>query len=87
METLLEMKNISKSFPGVKALDNVSFDVRAGEVIALAGANGAGKSTLLKILTGVYSEMKAMLRSLGRPCILKRLMREKSTESRRSIRN
>lgn len=65
METLLEMKNISKSFPGVKALDNVSFDVRAGEVIALAGANGAGKSTLLKILTGVYSRDEGDVKVLG----------------------
>ncbi|MHB1315408.1 MAG: sugar ABC transporter ATP-binding protein [Christensenellales bacterium] len=54
METLLEMQNISKNFPGVKALDNVCFDVRPGEVMALVGANGAGKSTLLKIATGVY---------------------------------
>ena len=65
METLLEMKNISKSFPGVKALDNVSFDVRAGEVIALAGANGAGKSTLLKILTGVYTRDEGEVKVLG----------------------
>ena len=65
METLLEMKNISKSFPGVKALDNVSFDVRAGEVIALAGANGAGKSTLLKILTGVYNRDEGDVKVLG----------------------
>lgn len=66
METLLEMKNISKSFPGVKALDNVSFDVRAGEVIALAGANGAGKSTLLKILTGVYTRDEGDVKVLGK---------------------
>lgn len=65
METLLEMKNISKSFPGVKALDNVNFDVRAGEVIALAGANGAGKSTLLKILTGVYARDEGDIKVLG----------------------
>lgn len=50
----LEMRNISKTFPGVKALDGVNLQIRQGEVLALAGENGAGKSTLMKILTGVY---------------------------------
>src|ERR1700730_15645199 len=49
------MRNISKTFPGVKALDRVNLEVRRGEVLALAGENGAGKSTLMKILTGVYA--------------------------------
>ncbi len=53
--TLLELKNISKTFPGVKALQNVSLDLRAGEVLGLCGENGAGKSTLMKILTGIYT--------------------------------
>jgi putative multiple sugar transport system ATP-binding protein len=55
METpLLEMRNITKEFPGVKALDNVSFKVKAGEIHCLVGENGAGKSTLMKVLSGVY---------------------------------
>ena len=53
---LLEMKNICKSFPGVKALDNVSLTVRPGTVHALMGENGAGKSTLMKCLFGIYSK-------------------------------
>jgi len=51
---LLEVRNISKSFPGVKALSNVDFKVYAHEVVALVGENGAGKSTLMKILSGAY---------------------------------
>ena len=53
-QALLEMRNISKSFPGVKALDNVSLTVRPGTVHALMGENGAGKSTLMKCLFGIY---------------------------------
>ena len=52
---IVEMEHICKSFPGVKALDNVSFTLKAGEVMSLLGENGAGKSTLMKILSGIYS--------------------------------
>ncbi|MHC4170011.1 MAG: ATP-binding cassette domain-containing protein, partial [Planctomycetota bacterium] len=51
---LLEMRRIDKSFPGVRALDNVSMKLHRGEVLGLVGENGAGKSTLIKVLGGAY---------------------------------
>ncbi|MDI6027257.1 sugar ABC transporter ATP-binding protein [Corticibacterium sp. UT-5YL-CI-8] len=53
-DTILEMRGITKTFPGVKALQDVNLDVRAGEILAVVGENGAGKSTLMKVLSGVY---------------------------------
>ena len=53
-DVILEMRNITKTFPGVKALNNVSFSVTQGEIHALVGENGAGKSTLMKVLSGIY---------------------------------
>lgn len=64
---ILEINNISKGFPGVKALNNVSFKVKKGEVHALCGENGAGKSTLIKILAGVYKTDSGNVVFKGKP--------------------
>ena len=64
-ETLLSVQGISKSFPGVKALDDVSFEVRPGTVHALCGENGAGKSTLMKIINGIYQPDGGTIRVRG----------------------
>ena len=55
LDQLLQVRGLSKSFPGVRALSSVDLTVRRGEIHALMGENGAGKSTLIKVLTGVYS--------------------------------
>ncbi|MFA9377736.1 MAG: ATP-binding cassette domain-containing protein [Lachnotalea sp.] len=67
---ILEMKNITKTFPGVKALDNVNLQVEEGEIHALCGENGAGKSTLMNVLSGIYldetyGEVDKYLRTVG----------------------
>ncbi|NLD58231.1 MAG: sugar ABC transporter ATP-binding protein [Clostridiales bacterium] len=62
---IVELDHVSKSFPGVKALDDVRFRLRAGEVMALLGENGAGKSTLMKILSGVYQKDGGEMKVFG----------------------
>lgn len=66
-DIVLRCKNISKSFPGVKALDNVQFDLRRGEVHALCGENGAGKSTIIKIIAGLYTKDSGEIEYNGKP--------------------
>lgn len=66
-KVLLEMKNISKTFPGVKALDNVEFRIYEGEAMGFLGENGAGKSTLMKILSGIYSKDEGEIIFDGHP--------------------
>ena len=66
MQAVLELQDISKSFPGVQALKGVSFDIGAGEVHALLGENGAGKSTLIKVVSGVHKPDAGSIRIDGR---------------------
>jgi ABC-type sugar transport system ATPase subunit len=66
---ILELTNISKHFPGVQALDDVHFEMNAGEIHALLGENGAGKSTLIKIISGVYKPDKGAIRLEGQPVV------------------
>ncbi|MFB5198308.1 sugar ABC transporter ATP-binding protein [Neobacillus sp. KR4-4] len=65
-QVLISLTGITKEFPGVKALDGVSLDVRKGEVLALVGENGAGKSTLIKILSGLYQKTSGEIRVKGK---------------------
>lgn len=65
-EVIVSMHNIVKTFPGVKALDNVHFELRSGEVMALLGENGAGKSTLMKIMSGVYTRDGGTMELFGK---------------------
>jgi len=67
MTALLELEGISKQFPGVKALEDVHFSVRAGEIHALVGENGAGKSTLIKIVSGVHRPDEGTIKIDGEP--------------------
>ena len=65
-QQIVSMEHITKEFPGVKALDDVHFELESGEVMALLGENGAGKSTLVKILSGVYTLDKGSLKIFGK---------------------
>jgi inositol transport system ATP-binding protein len=67
----LELENITKMFPGVLALDQVSFSAKCGEVHALCGENGAGKSTLMKIINGIYKADSGSMRINGQPVLIK----------------
>src|SRR5512138_1009320 len=69
-EAVLEMRGVTKRFPGVVALNAVDFDVCPAEVVALIGENGAGKSTLMKILGGVYRPNAGELRIDGQPVVI-----------------
>ena len=64
-EYIVEMTHITKTFPGVRALDDVSFNLKSGEVLALLGENGAGKSTLMKVLSGVYTRDGGEIMAFG----------------------
>ena len=66
-ENIIEMKNITKVFPGIIANDNITFELRKGEIHALLGENGAGKSTLMSILFGMYTPDSGQIYKNGEP--------------------
>ena len=68
---ILELKDISKAFPGVRALNNIHFELKSGEIHALMGENGAGKSTLIKIVSGVHSPDSGQILLDGKPVNIK----------------
>lgn len=78
-QNIVEIEHVTKSFPGVKALDDVSFSLQAGEVMALLGENGAGKSTLMKILSGIYQKEEGLIRVFGQE------VREMTPQKARSL--
>ena len=69
-DPILEMRDITKAFHSVKALNNVNLTVQAGQIHAIVGENGAGKSTLMKVLSGVYpaGDYEGEIKFLGEPC-------------------
>ena len=75
---VVEMQEISKSFPGVKALDDVQFHLKKGEVLAFLGENGAGKSTLVKILAGIYTKDKGTIKIDGK--IIENMTAQRATK-------
>ena len=70
MPELLEVRGVSKVFPGVRALDGIDFTLRAGEIHALLGENGAGKSTLMSVLYGLYSPDEGEMHLNGEPVVI-----------------
>ena len=89
MTAMLEMRGISKSFAGVKALRDVNFTVDTGQIHALVGENGAGKSTLMKVLSGVYATaaMRGRSSSMARSGAFATSMRQKRSGSSSSTRS
>lgn len=83
---ILTLKNITKEFPGVKALDDVTINIERGTIHGLVGENGAGKSTLIKVLAGIYQPNKGEIILDGKPAALTAPSRHAVPASALSIR-